>query len=74
MTRNSAEKLTNFMEDAAIAGLYRSGLYAVLKKEETKVWQYSHTLQPPEYGYYYRTGESTVSYLRIHLSCHMRRI
>jgi len=34
-------KETNLTEDAAIAELYRSGLYAALEKEETKVWQYS---------------------------------
>lgn len=28
-------------EDAAIAELYRSGLYAALEIEDTKVWQYS---------------------------------
>lgn len=34
-------KEKNLAEDAAIAQLYRSGLYAALEKEETKVWQYS---------------------------------
>jgi len=40
LTDRIAEE-TNLTEDAAIAGLYRSGLYAALEKEETKVWQYS---------------------------------
>ena len=33
--------LENISEEAAIKKLYSSKLYAVLEKEETKVWQYS---------------------------------
>lgn len=35
-----AEK-QNISEDSAIKKLYSSKLYAVLEKEDTKVWQYS---------------------------------
>lgn len=32
---------SNLPEDDAITELYNSALYAVMEKEETKVWQYS---------------------------------
>lgn len=35
-----AEK-QNISEEAAIKKLYTSKLYAILEKEETKIWQYS---------------------------------